>query len=166
LTDLKREVDSLDNYLRGNMSRLPVLKYMSPYIDDFVGRFRGLNSNGEFQFQLARWYFENHRYASGYICLAESIVTRVLEVYRDAGAKIKMTVGGREKIKYMIINRYWQEPAGSLPSQIYDEYDKLKNIRNRIAHAGFYDKSSFEDDIKNVKLHLNVVKSWCPTIKK
>jgi len=157
ITDLKREVDSLDNYLQGSMSRLPVLKYLSPYFEDFVGRFRGINSNGAFQFRLARWYFENRRYASGYICLAESIITRTLELYRDDGAKISVTVSGRDKIKNLIKYHFWKQPDGSAIRHIYDEYMKISKIRNRIAHAGFSDKSLFAEDINNVDRHLKAV---------
>ncbi len=157
ITDLKREVDSLDNHLKGSMSRIPVLKYMSPYIEDFVGRFRGINSNGEFQLRLARWYFENRRYASGYICLAESVITRILEIYRDAGAKVSITVTGRDKIKNIIKHQFWQQPDGSALRQLYDEYEAISKIRNRIAHAGFSDKTLFAEDIKNVDRHLKAV---------
>ena len=74
----------------------------NPYLKDFTNRFKGINTNSRFQFELARWYFENKRYANGYICLAESIITRILEIYRDANTKITWSKSERERIKRLI----------------------------------------------------------------
>lgn len=157
INDLKQEVDSLDNYLKETMSHLPVLKYMAPYIEDFVKRFRGANSNSVFQFRLARWYYENRRYANSYICLSESIITRVLEVYKAVGVRIYNNKRDRDKIKRVIYNQFENQPSNSVYRQLYDVYYAISDIRNRIAHAGFKDRSSFKKDIKNMEACLRTV---------
>lgn len=157
LKDLKREVDSLDYHLKEKLPNMPVLNYIFPHFEDFTSRFRGISSNGEFQFQLARWYFENNRYSSGYVCLAESILTRILEIYRDAGAKINLTISERDIAKKLINGQFKFEVPGTSLRQLYDVFYDITGIRNRIAHAGFTGKSSFQEDIKKVPSHVKAV---------
>jgi CRISPR-associated Csx2 family protein len=143
LTDFKKEVDSLNSLLETDFSTKPILHYMTPYLKDFTCRFKGINTNSRFQIELARWYFENKRYANGYICLAESIITRILEIYRDANTKINWSKSERDRIKKLIRSYEFSEKT-----KIEALYDTICTIRNRIAHAGFTGESSFKEDIK------------------
>ena len=84
IKDLKSEVDKLDNYFKSTNTGIPVISHMMPQITEFIDRFKGLNLNSDFQFELAKWNFENKRYANGFICLAESMVTRMIDIYVKA----------------------------------------------------------------------------------
>lgn len=77
---------------------------MQPYLQSFIDRFKGISSSGKLQFAMAQWYFDNYRFAHGYICLAESIITRILEIYRARDAKISWSDTCRRKIKDLIKN--------------------------------------------------------------
>ncbi|MGI6332075.1 MAG: hypothetical protein ACOX1Y_10110 [Zhaonellaceae bacterium] len=102
IDDFKKNADSLYGYLTQNVSDEPVLSYMKPILQSFAGRFKGINSTGELQLALSRWYFENKRFAQGYICLAESFVSRILEEYRERDGKISWEEENRNEIKRLL----------------------------------------------------------------
>ncbi|MBO8126745.1 MAG: TIGR02221 family CRISPR-associated protein [Firmicutes bacterium] len=158
INDFKREIDRLNSLLEAGVADEPVVKYMQPYLKSFITRFKGISSSGRLQFALAQWYFENNRYATGYICLAESIITKILEIYRATDSRISWAKRNRDKIKNLIYKQeFLQRPEYK---QLHEEYDAICKIRNRIAHAGFTEKSSFEKDIKIANIHLNNVERY------
>ncbi|WP_219723465.1 TM1812 family CRISPR-associated protein, partial [Fischerella thermalis] len=55
----------------------------------------------EYQLELAGWYFDNQRYATGYITLAEAIITYLCEIERR-DIKNRNT---REEMKNLLHNR-------------------------------------------------------------
>ena len=162
LTDLKREIDSLGHYLSQGIeaSSSNVFKYLMPHLDNFIKRFKGINSNSEFQFELAKWYFENKKYSSGYICLAECIITKIAEIYKDAGYKIGTSnKQHRDKIKNLIHNKLKINEKQSY-KMLHEKFNEISLIRNAIAHAGYIEDnnrsqkrrlrvSRFKEDIKN-----------------
>lgn len=168
LTDLKREIDSLGHYLnKSEASSSHVFKYLMPHLESFIKRFKGINSNSEFQFELAKWYFENKRYSTGYICLAESIITRIEEAYKDAGYRISISSRQREKIKALVNGKFKKSNRQSY-RLLSEKYASISQIRNVIAHAGYIeDKNSskkgrlrvgcFEEDIKECQAYLNSI---------
>ena len=132
----------------------PVIKYMEPYLRSFIDRFKGINSSGELQLALAKWYFDNKRFAQGYICLAESIVTRILETYRGKDPKIGWGNENRDKIKNLVRNRFAIMPEYKT---IFDVYESIRKKRNTIAHAGFSKSQNFASDIQYAEYYLNTV---------
>ncbi|MBA1336537.1 MAG: CRISPR-associated protein [Firmicutes bacterium] len=157
LTDLKREIDSLEYYINNSeTSSFRVFKYLMPYLGSFIKRFKGINSNSEFQFELARWYFENKRYSSGYICLAECIVTRIAEIYKGAGCTIGTSKDDRDKIKRLINNKFQYSKKESY-RELNEKFKEISEIRNDIAHAGYLRSGSFEKDIGESRSYLNSI---------
>jgi len=65
----------------------------------FPWRFKGISSSSGLQLALAEWYFENKRYAQVYICLTESIITWLLEIYREKDSSISWAYCNREIIR-------------------------------------------------------------------
>lgn len=167
LPDLRREVDRMKGILaRCGDITVPVFQYLMPYVNDFIKTFSGVNSNAEFQFRLAGWHFEHRRYASGYICLAESIITRLLEIYRKEGLKIDLTEkNAREKGKKLL---YKLEFSGADCRRLFSLYKEINNIRNRIAHAGFDEQTKglthrqtydVERDIEAARSYMEGIKT-------
>lgn len=159
IDDFKREVDSLNSHLGENESDEYVIKYMAPFLQSFTGRFKGISSTGSLQLALAKWYFENKRYAQGYICLAEAIITRILEIYRERDSKIGWELDNRKKVKKLLYNKlqYHNTEEYKKPSEIYTE---ISDIRNTIAHAGFIKNRKFNEDINKAYSYINKVEKW------
>lgn len=170
INDFKREVDALNGQLDAIKFPEPIVRYMEPYLRAFIDRFKGINSKGELQFSLAKWYFDNKRFAQGYICLAESIITRFLEVYREYDSSIKWGENNRRKIKNLIFNPTFK--GRSEYEKIYEVYEKIRESRNAIAHASVSRKHnrkhSFTDDIQNADKYFKEVEKlvFNPAVKK
>jgi len=160
IDEFKKNIDSLNTYLKMYSEKQtenfdPFAKYMIPYLLSFVERFRGISSTGQLQLKLAEWYFDNKRYAQGYICLAESIITKFLEIYHKKDATITYKVENRDKIKNLL--RYKLNEGKY--KKIYNVYKEINYIRNTIAHAGYYaNNKTFDEYIKNSYKYLNDVK--------
>lgn len=94
-------------------------------IDSFIDRLK-LSGNGAsaFQYQLAKWHFENKNYISSYLLLTECVVTKVCELQK-LNWKNK---DDRKKAQNLMFN----EP-------IYKRFKKLFNQinlrRNELVHA-------------------------------
>ena len=158
IDDFKREIDSLNYLLKTSESPELMVKYMQPYLQSFIDRFKGISSSGKLQFSLAQWYFDNYRFAHGYICLAESIITRILEIYREADSKISWSDTNRGKIKSLIYNQNFKRKSEY--SKLHEEYDSIRKIRNLIAHAGYSDNNTYREDIDKACSHLCNVEKY------
>ncbi|HHW48439.1 MAG TPA: TIGR02221 family CRISPR-associated protein [Clostridiaceae bacterium] len=158
IDDFKREVDSLNHLLNNSVLSEPVVKYMDPYLQSFINRFKGISTSSQLQFSLAKWYFDNKRYAHGYICLAECIITKILEIYRVRDSKISWGEASRKKIKNLIYSKEFKDIAEY--RKVHDEYENIRLIRNKIAHAGFLDRKTFKEDINEACNYLNRVEKY------
>lgn len=158
IDEFKREINRLNDSLEDIESPDPVIKYMRPFLMSFTDRFKGISSSGKLQLALAEWYFDNKRFAQGYICLAESVVTRILQIYRDKNAKIKMTNTNREKIKDLIRSPQFKERPEY--KDLHEEFNIIQKIRNVIAHAGYADENKYRNDIRDAYMHLNKVQKY------
>jgi len=154
IDNFKKSLDSLYTLMENNKQSDPVVKYTSPYILSFINRFKGIESTGKLQFTLAKWYFDNKRYAQGYICLAESIISLLLDIYRERNEAIIWNETNRKKIKNLIKDKFKEDEEYL---KIYEEYESIRKIRNTIAHAGYEKNNNFNEDIKNAYTHLNKV---------
>lgn len=138
------------SYLKTALS-LPIKKspftYIKGILDNFVQKFtRSARSESAFQLDLAEWYFENHRYATGYITLTEAIITYLCEInHKDIIAE-----SDRNQMKNLLHHR---DNKGRELAQLYF---KVNPIRKSIAHALIEDtkKVSYSDAITNAKTYL------------
>lgn len=156
IDEFKKEIDKLNYLLENNKSTELVINYMQPYLKSFINRFKGISSSGELQLALAKWYFDNKRFAHGYICLAEAIITRILEIYRERNAKISWSHKNREKIKSLLYKLEYKPEFRKL----FEKYKDISKIRNQLAHAGFSNKSNFKEDIDKAYTRLNKVEKY------
>jgi len=126
---------------------LPIFPYLKPHLNHFFGYFEGADTDAKFQFQLAKWFFDHKRYANGYICLAESMITHVAYVYSKVERNVdigEFTV--RENIKN-IMNHYLQTNSNQHYQKMHKLYKDVSKYRNNIAHAGFLSVDKSEDVI-------------------
>jgi len=153
IDEFKREIDRLSGLLNDINSADYVIKYMEPYLMTFVDRFKGINSSSRLQFALAKWYFEHKRFAQCYICLAEAIVSRILEEYRARDSRIGWNNPNRKKIKNLI-----HRPNFNTMDKfrdLYKVYKEVSDTRNLIAHAGFADKEeAYKEAIDKLHTHI------------
>ncbi|HHV38598.1 MAG TPA: hypothetical protein GXX70_03770 [Tepidimicrobium sp.] len=154
---LKLDVDNL-GYIFGfglqnneTISRITTLSKMM----DFAKQFKGAKSASKFQPKVSEWYFKNNRYGHGYICLTESMLTKLCEVY---GLDIS-NIDNREKVRGLISRsrnfRYKDLKA------LNQNYYEISRIRNRIVHTAFYnnDKYSYKKDIESSSIYLKNVET-------
>ncbi|MEW6624068.1 MAG: TIGR02221 family CRISPR-associated protein [Bacillota bacterium] len=158
INDFKKEVDRLNGFLEKNQNVEPVVNYMQPYLKSFIDKFKGISSSGDLQLALAKWYFDSKRFAQGYICLAESIVTKILELYRDRDICINWSKSNRDKIRKKLVDKL---SGNQEYKEIYDVYTKISKIRNWIAHAGFTERrrsaDGFKENIDNAQSYVHKV---------
>lgn len=150
IKSLKSKVDQFrSNFEKGyeHKNGLPIFPYLKPHLNRFFDYFKGADTDAKFQFQLAKWFFDHKRYANGYICLAESMITHVAYVYSkvernlDVGKRIV-----RDNIK-KLINHYLQTNSNEHYQKMHKLYKCVSKFRNDIAHAGFLSENNSEDVI-------------------
>jgi len=126
--------------------------YIRNILEDFVKRFtRSSTSEANFQIELAGWYFDNQRYATGYITLAEAIITYVCEINGE-DVRVKCKRDDMKKLLKKPENRDYEL------AKIYSKVDK---IRNSVAHALLeMDRKieNYSDAITNAKLYQQSAK--------
>lgn len=149
LTDLQNQIKGLNPLINGKYASTRALGYVFPLIKEFLSRFSNVQAASEFQLELSKWYFENKKYGHGYICLVEAVLTKLCEVYDLDLEDIK----NRETVKELVTRRYFQRKSNDLAA-LAEKYNGINKIRNRIAHASFYQEGnySFSSDI-NQALH-------------
>ncbi|OKH53497.1 CRISPR-associated protein [Calothrix sp. HK-06] len=149
---IKQRSSTLKSSLQKEVLNTP-FRYLRQKLVNFVDKFARSSNKDESQFQLelAEWYFQNKRYATGYITLTEAIITYVCEIHnidiRDES--------NRNSMKTLL---HSSENKNSALAQIYF---KVNPIRLSIAHALLErDNRTQSDDnaIKNAKLYLQEIK--------
>jgi hypothetical protein len=98
-------------------------------LSNFINRFSQTNSDAELQLELAGWYFENKRYATGYITLTEAIVTYVCECEEEDVRQQQSRENALD-----ILHSPQQEKR-----RLSQLYFQVNPIRNQIAHASLYE---------------------------
>lgn len=109
-----------------------IIQLISKDLKDFLKRF-DLNSLSIFQFELARWYYENKSYAFSYISLAEACVSAICE---QEGLNPTQKED-REEAKKILRN-----------DSRFQQWKKVNTIRNNIAHKR-------ANDGRNIKIQPN-----------
>lgn len=155
LTDLQNQIKNLNLLLNKKYYSIGTITYIFPLLKEFLLRFAEIQTASEFQLELSKWYFENKKYGHGYICLVESILTKLCEVYNLDLENIK----NRDKVKELITNEYFIRKSDYLKT-LSEKYKGINRIRNRIAHASFYQEGnySFNSDINQAMYNYNEIK--------
>ncbi|MDF5733478.1 MAG: TIGR02221 family CRISPR-associated protein [Rhizonema sp. PD38] len=125
VTAIKDKSGILKNSLQNKVVNGP-FKYLRKVLENFVQKFaRSSLTESEYQLELAGWYFDNQRYATGYITLTEAVITYICEI-NNKDPKIKVE---RELMKDFI------HKSENRDSKLAELYFKVNPIRNSIAHA-------------------------------
>jgi CRISPR-associated Csx2 family protein len=133
-------------------------KHIKPQLEEFSSKF-ATNApdarRSNFQLKLANWYFQNRRYATGYITLAEAIVTHVCEhLNRDIN-----NFNAREEVKDQLTQNR-EENQDIFKTPLAELYRTIAHIRNAISHASFGTTNrtpSFHNAIENAQTYSDRV---------
>lgn len=124
--------------------------YVLPSVRNLLIRLSDIEDSSLFQLELSKWFFENHYYSNGYICLAEAIITKLCIIY---GCDYSLEKD-RKKIKTKVLSSKVMNYNNSKEEEkvyLYKLYifnKKISKIRNRCAHGSFRNSSgSFRSEI-------------------
>jgi len=155
IKNLRSQLDRLKELIDDEVPS-PLFPYVKPKIQEFADFFKGVGSGAKFQFRLAEWYFQHGRYANGFICLAESIVTQIAYLYKKSGANIDYSKSiDRSIISNIIIKDRMKNSNDAEFLKASMLYEKIKKIRNNSAHAGFLESEDYKEIFKNTGNYLN-----------
>lgn len=146
LIELRQEITKIDKLYNKLGGTEGVLIYILPLIRNFTNRFTRLENDSDFQLGLSKWYFENKRYGHGYICLVESILTKLCEVYNLDVKEVK----ARDQIKFVLFMKERSKDISDL-EQLCELYNLINSIRVKIAHASFIRDKNSSTYIENIK---------------
>ena len=153
VNDIKQKSSTLRNSLQTQVARTP-FKYIKSILENFVRKFsRSSINESEYQLELAGWYFDNHRYSTGYITLAESIITYLCEIN---GKNIRSEADRGDMKNYL-------HKSQNRNSDLARLYFDVNPIRNSIAHAlldirSSNDRGSLSNAINNAKNYQQIAK--------
>lgn len=116
-------------------------KYLRNILEKFTQQFSNRSEREcDFQLKLAGWYFENKRYATGYVTLTEAIITYLCEIHE----KDIISKSDRDEMKGLL----HEHPHTELAKLFF----KVNPIRNGIAHASIDGKrASYANAIERAK---------------
>jgi len=122
--------------------------YIKKTLTQFVKRFSSpSDKESDFQLKLAEWYFDNDRYAAGYIVLTEAIITYLCEIN---GNTIENEME-RNAMKDSLFHLYKN-------SELATTYKKVNAIRKQIAHASLEEnRESYSNAIDQAKNYHNKI---------
>ncbi|OCR00149.1 CRISPR-associated protein [Oscillatoriales cyanobacterium USR001] len=140
-----------------NPSQSRPFNYLRGILEKFAQKFtRSSITEAEYQLELAGWYFENQRYATGYITLAEAIITYVCEIQgKNSGLE-----EARNEMKTFL------HRSDNKNRELAQLYFKVNPIRTAIAHALIDKKrASASDAIANAEGYYQQAKQIFKTKK-
>ena len=148
LTAIKQEIITLATSLNKKSFGSP-FKHVQYILEKFVQRFARCKTDSDFQVELAGWYFENKRYATGYIILQESIITYLCEMFgRHTISKVD-----RDEMKAVI------HQTENKRTPLAKCYFHINAIRKNIAHALGERAKYFNEDAITASKYQAVVKN-------
>ena len=104
-------------------SNNPVVGLLSKDIEDFVQRL-DKEKMSDFQYELAKWFYDNKQYALSYMALAEAVITKACEI---KGYNISSKEGREAGKNYIKQTKYDDYFSQKYPNSV-------SRIRNNIAH--------------------------------
>lgn len=128
-----------------NLSISGPFQYIKSTLTQFLQRVSSSSdSESSFQLKLAGWYFDNNRYAAGYITLAEAIITYLCEVC-DKNFNNK---NDRESMQKLLFSHDYKNTS------LAKIYHPVNAIRKQVAHA------SLEENSMSHSMAINQAKNY------
>ncbi|MDR2099883.1 MAG: TIGR02221 family CRISPR-associated protein [Campylobacteraceae bacterium] len=132
-------------------TKLPLLSFLHEDLIKLVDRLN-VDKLSLFQFEIAKWFYENHQYALSYLALHEAIITKFCELkFPDKNCEDK-ELRGTVKIKHIDYpyDEYFLEKRNTKSPNL----DSITNIRNSIAHQLNDRKDKVNQDIDRLKVFI------------
>lgn len=126
-----------------------VIKLLSHEVVDLVDELDH-EKMSDFQYALAKWFYNNKNYAMGYMALAEAIITKACEI---KGYDIKSKEGREAGKDYMKITKYDDYFSPKYPNGI-------SQIRNNIAHQLDNRGSNVTKDIERLGTYIETFEAF------
>ncbi|MBE9040262.1 TIGR02221 family CRISPR-associated protein [Oscillatoriales cyanobacterium LEGE 11467] len=141
LPTIRQRSSDLNASLRTRGMSSP-FKYLRTILEKFTQQFSRRNEReSDFQLRLAGWYFENKRYATGYITLTEAIITYVCELN---GKDIRFR-DDRYEMKDLLFQEHYNTELARI-------FRQVNQIRKGIAHASLDEEiPNYTDAIERAK---------------
>jgi len=120
-----------------------IFPFIRPQLKKFTDFFKGASNDAEFQFLLAKWFFQHHRYSNGYLCLEDAMISKLAYLYR----KVDSLLDGRNiQVRKKIKKVFYQLENTEKPfyHEIQRTFIEISKIRNQIAHSGLNKDLSFK----------------------
>ena len=151
VTDIKQRSSALKSALARTAPSGP-FSHLRKILEEFTQKFaRTSMSESEYQLELSSWYFDNQRYATGYITLAEAIITYLCEINQ----------GDPQNRDFRKTMQDYLHDSANQRSDLAKLYFKVNPIRNSIAHASLnadVNRASFAKAIKDAKSYQQEAK--------
>ena len=148
-----KKLESQLNDLQG-----PAALLIPKVIKDFLQAFDIKDRDYIFQAKLAKWHFEEKRYAMAAININEAIINFVMNVFEFEKSKraSKANDCAKEWLDYVLksCNTKWKEDK--VLFEYATIYDNTKRMRNDIAHS-LGKKNSPLKDIQNLEKYCNKI---------
>lgn len=162
IKELQKQVDRLRSLIEDyNQFPSEVFLHVKPKIKEFADFFKGMDSDAKFQYRLAEWYFQHSRFANGFICLTEAIVTQIAYQYKKLGTKINYkSYEQRKKIEKILLEkrmRFHPDPDFQVAGNLFYE---IKKIRNNAAHAGYFHNLDYNLILEKTRDYLKQTRHY------
>jgi len=120
-------------------------------VENFLIRFKSAKDDSQYQFEIAKWMFDNKQYGYSYIILTESIISKTVE---------NLIKNNHSKIEKMQKNKEKRDFAKSrIENNISSTYDKVNRRRISVAHAKESGKS-LKESVQELDQALKEVKDY------
>jgi CRISPR-associated Csx2 family protein len=124
VNDITKQIGKLEELLETFDNEIGFL-IVPKVIESFINRLKSTeNEASAFQYQLAKWHFENKNYNSSYLLLTEGVITKICEL---EGSNWK-NKDDRQSAKNLLFSH--------LSYAKYNRfYNQINQIRNELVHA-------------------------------
>lgn len=138
LPSIKEQAKSLQTSLKRPEIAAP-FKYLKQPIAQFLNNFGQIEHESEMQLELASWYFQHQRYATGYLIMTEAILTYLCEINQ----KNPDSEQDRKLVKDLMFRGKYRN------SRLSKLYKQVNEIRKNVAHPQISSREhNFTHDIK------------------
>jgi CRISPR-associated Csx2 family protein len=138
----KEKIEQIKN------TKLPLLSFLQEDLVKLVNRLN-VDKLSLFQFEIAKWFYENHQYALSYLALHEAIITRFCEIkFPSVNPENKKNRG---EVKLNHIDSPYREYLLGSKTMPKKSSDSISTIRNCIAHQLNDRKDQVSQDIERLR---------------
>lgn len=152
LSDLRHEIREIKK-IYPNLKELEgALYYVLPNIKKFTKMFDNNIDDSEFQFILSKWCFENKRYSHGYICLVESLITKICEIYKKNPNHLRE----REVMKNVF---YIKDGVKDEIIELGKLYEVANEFRKKAAYGSFIKIKKYNNYNNPINDNMNLLEN-------